>query len=343
MAEVENIVRFPDANVVEAEAAEWLVRLDSGTLSGEEMASYQEWLGRSPLHRDSFQRLAVLWQDLEAVKVYSEPLPGNAPTVTFRLSSWRWRQLVAAAAVLLVLLTGSVVYRNWPEPPAPVVAYETAVGGQQTVVLADGSTMLLNTASRVEVVYSRSERAVRLVRGEAFFDVAHDQSRPFTVISGGRQVRDLGTAFVVRQAGKSLEVTVTKGAVELAVAADTTQRLAMLSAGQSAAFDHTLAYVKRLSASELDRQLSWRGGVLVYSGEPLGDVVSDISRYTNVKISLSSPTLASLPVGGYFEIGKIRTIFEALESNFGIRAEWIDESHVRLIADHRMMAHRIVR
>lgn len=339
----ENIVRFPDAGAIEAEAAEWLVRLDGGSLSGEEYARYQEWLARSQVHRDIFQRLSAVWDNLDTVKVYAEPLPrlgdGQHGDGAGRLAKGHvpWRKIAAAAASISIVVAAGIAYWNWPEPAPTMVAYETPVGGQRTVALPDGSTVLLNTRSKVEVVYSRKSRDVRLVRGEAYFEVAHDRTRSFRVTDGNRLVRDLGTAFSVRKVGQALEVTVTKGTVELAVApaAEKAQRLAVLNAGQSAAFDRRLAYVKRLSAVELNRQLSWRDGVLVYAGEPLADVAADISRYTNVKIELANPDLATMPVGGYFEIGKLRAIFEALESNFGIDAEWIDETHVRLVAGHR--------
>jgi transmembrane sensor len=339
MAEMENIVRFPDAGAIEAEAAEWLVRLDSGSLVGEDYAAYREWLARSPAHRETLARLSAVWSGLDAVKAYAEPLPGVATIgakPVEKNSVWRWR---IAAVVALALVGGNVAYWNWPEPAPIVIAYETPVGAQRTVALADGTTVLLNTASRIEVAYSRKARDVRLVRGEGYFEVAHDSARLFTVSSGTHQVRDIGTAFAVRESGKALEVTVAKGSVELVVApaAENAERIAVLNAGQSAAFDRKLAYVRRLSAVELNRQLSWRDGVLVYAGEPLAKVVADFSRYTDVKIELADPRLATMPVGGYFEVGKLRAVLEALESNFGIHAEWIDQAHVRLSANRRVM------
>lgn len=339
MAEKENIVRFPDAGAIEVEAAEWLVRLDSGTLTGEDYAAYREWLARSPAHRDTFARLSAVWSSLDGAKAYADPLPGiSVGTEPVRKSRVRHWMIAAAAAVVLVLTGGGLAYWNWPEPAPVVIAYETPVGAQRTVTLADGTSVLLNTASRIEVAYSRKARDVRLVRGEAYFEVIHDSARLFTVTSGARQVRDLGTAFAVRERGKALEVTVAKGAVELVVApaADNAERVAVLNAGQSAAFDRNLAYMRRLSAVELNRQLSWRDGVLVYAGEPLAKVVADFSRYTNVKIELSDPHLAGMPVGGYFEIGKLSAVLEALKSNFGIHVEWIDQTHVRLSASRHV-------
>jgi transmembrane sensor len=340
MAEKENIVRFPDAGAIEAEAAEWLVRLDCGTLSGEDYAAYREWLARSPAHRDTFARLSVVWSSLDAAKAYADPLPGVAagsaePVKKHR--GWHWK-IATAVALVLVLAGGGLAYWNWPEPAPVVIAYETPVGAQRTVTLADGTSVLLNTASRIEVAYSRKARDVRLVRGEAYFEVVHDNARLFTVISGIRQVRDLGTAFAVRESGKALEVTVAKGAVELVVApaAENAERVGVLNAGQSAAFDRKLTYKRQLSAVELNRQISWRDGVLVYAGEPLAKVVADFSRYTNVKIELADPHLADLPVGGYFEVGKLPAVLEALESNFGVHVTWVDQAHVRLSAAHRV-------
>ncbi len=343
MAESENIVRFPDAGAIEAEAAEWLVRLDGGTLSDEDYAAHREWLARSPAHRDTFARLSAVWSSLDAAKAYADPMPGvavgNVELVQKR-HVWRWK-IAAAAAVVLVLAGGGLAYWNWPEPAPVVIAYETPVGAQRTVALADGTTVLLNTASRIEVAYSRKARDVRLVRGEAYFEVVHDNARLFTVSNGAHQVRDLGTAFAVRESGNALEVTVSKGAVELVIAPadENAERVAVLNAGQSAAFDRKLAYVRRLSAVELNRQLSWRDGVLVYAGEPLAKVVADFSRYTNVKIELADPQLADMSVGGYFEIGKLPAVLEALESNFGVHVEWIDQTHVRL-STARHVAHK---
>jgi len=180
---------------------------------------------------------------------------------------------------------------------------------------------------------------VRLLRGEAYFEIAHSDTRPFTVISGEQMVRDIGTAFDVRSEQGAMEVTVTKGAVEVMTSANARpsaqageQQLNVVTAGQEARFDRRIEYLKPVSYTDINRQLAWRQGVLVYVGQPLSQVVADVSRYTQIKIELGDPSLGKIPVGGYFEINKLGAIFVALEKNFGIRAEWSDASHVRLVA-----------
>jgi transmembrane sensor len=352
MSDAENIVQFPDPGMVDAEAADWVVRFDTGEVTAEDYARFQEWQSRSPLHREAAQRLAGVFSGLDALKACADPFPAAAAERWLRREPpWHaviempWRKIAYAAACLLAVAAGGLFYAHWQTPPPVVLTYETAVGGQKTVALPDGSTALLNTDSKLVAEFSGEERNIRIARGEVYFDVFHNDKRPFTVFSGGRRVRDIGTAFDVRLRRQALEVTVTKGAVELAVLAEAAQptkaqRLGVLTQGQNAVFDDKIEYLRPLSDTEINRQLAWRQGVLVYAGEPLARVVADVSRYTKVKIELGSPRLAELPVGGYFEIDKIGAMFEALENNFGIHAQWRDSLHVRLVADDAKLAPR---
>jgi transmembrane sensor len=85
-----------------------------------------------------------------------------------------------------------------------------------------------------------------------------------------------------------------------------------------------------MTDTELGRKLAWRQGQLIYAGQPLAEVLADIGRYSNIEIELANPELRDVPVGGAFNVNQTDAIFAALENNFGIHAEWIDASHVRL-------------
>jgi transmembrane sensor len=85
-----------------------------------------------------------------------------------------------------------------------------------------------------------------------------------------------------------------------------------------------------VSDAELSRKLAWRQGQLIYSGQPLAEVLADISRYSDIEIELADPALGNLPVGGAFSVNQTDAIFAALENNFGVHVEWIDARHVRL-------------
>jgi transmembrane sensor len=333
-----NVVPFPDAAAVEAEAAQWVVRLDAGA-TPDDYAKFQEWQNKSPQHREAVARLMRLWGDLDFAKELAEPI--EAVTAAARpslLRRWRWPFLAAASIALVVY--GLPLYRAMHEAPPVVTEYRTAVGAQKTVTLADGSSLQLNTDSAVRVEMSKSRRDIHLVRGEAYFEVVHDERRPFVVYAGKGLVRDIGTAFNVRLAGKSVDVTVVKGNVELASLsgqgeAAREQHLGNLAAGQNAVFSHKVERLSLVSDTLINRRLAWRQGVLVYSGEALAQVVADYSRYSDIKVEVGDANLADVQVGGYFEIGHNAAFFEALKDNFGIEARWQDDHHVVLVAGRR--------
>jgi transmembrane sensor len=224
-----------------------------------------------------------------------------------------------------------------PDRPPSRQSYATAIGGQKKFALADGSVVTLNTNSQIDVEFRGDCRDVHLVRGEAYFDVVHDDKRPFIVHANQYVVRDIGTAFAVHLTDKGLmDVRVTKGRVEIAARASEGQAsrrpksLGILSAGQDVLFGQKIERAEVVSEAELSRKLAWRQGQLIYSGQPLAEVLDDISRYSDIQIELADPALRDLPVGGAFSVNQTDAIFAALENNFGVHAEWLDARHVRL-------------
>ena len=195
--------------------------------------------------------------------------------------------------------------------------------------------MILNTDSRLDVDFSAGHRDVHLRRGEAYFEVIHNKARPFTVYADNYAVRDIGTAFDVHLSRKGLvEVGVTKGRVEVAPTNGVhvfaaAKSLGVIAAGHNIVLGEKVEQVRAVPSVDLGRKLAWRQGELIYTGQPLKDVLADISRYSNIKIELADPALEDLPVGGAFKTDQIVAIFAALENNFGIHAEWIDPQHVR--------------
>lgn len=349
MTDKGKILVFPDTAAVEAEAAAWVARFDGGDVSAKDQAAFQEWLNRSALHREIIAEYGNLWSEFDALK----PLADGSETMRSasaqssrdgmlkRTGSW----LAACAAVVLVILGGAASFhpqlRKLAEiairPPAGL-SYETAVGGKKQIALADGSTVILNTNSRLDVDFSGDRRDVHLVRGEAFFDVVHDKSRPFTVYANNYVVHDIGTAFDVHLSKTGLvEVVVTKGSVEVAptIAAPVAggaKKPSVLVAGQNVVLDQKAESTEIVSSNDLGRKLAWRQGQLIYTGQPLKDVLADIGRYSDIKIELADPALENLPVGGAFRTDQIEAIFAALEDNFGVQAVWIDARHVRFVS-----------
>ena len=212
------------------------------------------------------------------------------------------------------------------------------MGGQKKIILADGTSVILNTNSRLDVNLAGKCRDVYLTRGEAYFEVVHDKTRPFTVHANNYVVRDIGTAFDVHLSKAGLvEVGVTKGSVEVKPAngarvIDAANSLGVVTAGHDIVLGKKVERAEVVPSADMGRKLAWRQGQLIYTGQPLGEVLADISRYSDIKIELADPALANLPVGGAFRTDQIEAIFAALENNFGVHAEWIDPQHVRFTA-----------
>lgn len=331
-----NIVALESAEEIEAQAASWLTTLGRDEVTDTDRKKFQTWLAQSERHRRAFNNLSAMWDDLAILKDLNdiaEATPSNNG-IPFGLHR---RTFMAAAASLGVMTIGGAFFTYMRRTSVQSGAYATAIGEQKMINLADGSTVQLNTDSRVEVALTKTHRVIQLTKGEAHFVVAKHKHRPFLVQAAGGVVTAVGTAFTVRvRANKALEVTVEEGRVTLGAAAEEAiaspmrTELAELTAGQNAIFTEKIDQLAQMAASEINRKLSWRQGLLAYSGEPLSEVIDDISRYTELHIEISDPALRSLPVGGYFSVGEVDALFDSLEVTFGLKIERMDEGYVRL-------------
>ena len=350
MTDKGRILAFPDTAAIEAEAAAWVARFDAGDVSARDQAAFQEWLNRSALHRDAIAEYGNLWSEFDALRQLADSGETAQQAVVRDIRPVllkRARPLLAAcAAVTVIAVMGGALFIH-PKPQTVAAAgsaaklvaanlsYETAVGGQKKITLADGSSVILNTNSRLDINFSAKCRDVHLVRGEAYFEVVHDKARPFTVHADNYVVRDIGTAFDVHLSKAGLvEVGVTKGSVEVkpahgAQVPASGKGLGVLVAGDDVVLGEKVERPETVSSADMGRKLAWRQGQLIYTGQPLKEVLADVSRYSDIKIELADPALEDLHVLGAFRTDQIEAIFAALENNFGVHAEWIDPQHVR--------------
>lgn len=347
-----NVRLFANRDAIEAEAREWLIRLDGDIpLNDEEITALREWAGRSPAHRQELKRISRFWDNANiltelAIPLHSDAVQGNR---TDTGSSLFARHRLAAAAVFL--LSVGVAVTSWMAFPGPDTTsngiYGTAIGQLRTVALPDGSAIQLNTDSQVQVDYGPSTRKIRLLRGESLFEVTSDPDKPFEVYAGGNLIRAIGTAFSVQLTGSVVKVTVVEGKVELVKfkneptgfdndsvpdARSMSERLSILEQGQSAILGNTINQLQTLAQQELYEQLSWRHGFLSFSGEPLKEVVREISRYTPITIEIADPALETLQVGGRFRVDDLEAILEILETSFGIQISRIGDQRILLRA-----------
>jgi transmembrane sensor len=346
------ILAFPDLAALDAEAAAWVARFDAGDVSAKDQAAFQAWLNRSALHRQAVAEYGNFWSEFDQLRHLTDSIGAEREfgaqarrSVLFS-GAKVWLAASAAAIAVMVPISGGLrqqvpvrppVQKSQVARPSGPQSYATAVGAQKKFTLADGSVVTLNTNSRIDVELLGDRRDVHLVRGEAFFEVVHDKKRPFTVYANRYVVRDIGTAFAVHLLEKCLvDVRVTKGSVEIAAptrgAPGKAKSLGVVVAGDDVVFGQKIERAEVMSNAELSGKLAWRQGQLIYSGQPLSEVLADISRYSDIEIELADSALRDLPVGGSFSVNRTDAILAALENNFGVHAEWIDARHVRLTA-----------
>ena len=340
-----------DRKAIEAEASAWIVQLDGGHPSAEDLSALEEWMARSPVHRQELLRLSSLWDDMNVLK--SMAAPALVPVRRSRLCAFQDflqpRQQAFAAALALLAVVAAIGWHRAPDSAAPLHAhyleYATDVGSHRVVALEDGSRLSLDTDSRVEVDFTARSRRVRLIQGQALFEVSKNPNKPFLVYAGSGLVRAVGTAFSVHiKDADDIDVVVSEGIVDLSTteaghlrnmgAVDPpASMLARIRAGQRARFGHTVDSVQSLPPQEIDRQLAWRDGMLRFDGQPLSEVVAEINRYTHQRIVIRDPAIGDLRVGGVFKSNETEGIYEALENGFGLRIEHVGTDLVYLSKD----------
>lgn len=343
-----NIDSFENSRISD-EAASWIAQLDSRPLSAEDKLSLAEWMARSPRHALEIKRLARLWGNVDLLVDTAVSTHSEKPERLIRLlPTWFSLQPVRVTAFLMVpILLAALMF--FPENPdntdlSQVKVYSVERGEQKDYLLEDGSSIHLNTNSIVEVSYHSSYRRVHLLQGEALFDVAKDASRPFQVYAGATVVEAVGTAFLVRLYDQDIDVTVTEGRVRLNSAtpdsfvpgadSQTEKRLpgTLLEEGYKAHVRNELEDVHPVNEREIENSMAWRQGLLVFDGESLEHVVSEVGRYMPQKIIISDPDLRALQIGGVFKIGEIDTLLTTLEASLGLEVNRVRSDLIYLNA-----------
>jgi transmembrane sensor len=320
-------------------AATWFARQRSGAWSDAQAAQFAVWLKAEPAHSKAWMEYERLWGRFEAVR--NDPrvlaIRENARRRARRRELLRggWGMGGAIAATLLAATFASWVFKGplllqhrqatptqgqvekAPESSLLRIV-DTGIGERSLLVLPDGSRVTLNTASTVRTDYSGRERRVTLVRGQAFFDVAKDPSRPFVVVAGLREVIAVGTAFDVRLTGQQVKVTLVEGKVrvvavprDIAASAGAVSPINLEAGSMLTARNDGVDHVDHLDTA---RATSWRTGKLVFDGERLADVVGEMNRYSREQLVIGDQALEDRKVSGVFDSTGGRAVARALEA-----------------------------
>lgn len=309
------------AREVKAAAAQWFVRRNFWDWSAEDESQFAEWLAASLAHRAAYVRIEALWKRSERLSVLKSALHRSAPQEPpreVREKSRFWVMGVAAAGIAVAVL-GLAVYWTPSEPATQT--YATMVGGRETLALSDGSRIELNTDTQLRTQITARERKVWLDRGEAYFQVKHDESHPFVVIAGNHRVIDLGTKFVVRREQAKIEVALVEGRARV----DALDKKSNAPSVEMVPGDVVIATASRIETRKkpvaaLSTGLAWRKGLLVFKRSTLSEAAAEFNRYNREKL-IVDPGVAELKIGGTFQSGNIADFAEVAREVLGVRVE----------------------
>jgi transmembrane sensor len=306
---------------IDAEATRLFLAARASEADADWDAAYR-WIEQDPAHGYAFAKVEAGWalaarlRDAPPEQSVLATPPAPVSIATARqdvVPPVSRRRAMGGIAAALIATIGALAWRRGDRDGH----YTTGIGERRAVTLADGSLMRLNTDTAVIVDLAPERRSIRLLRGEASFDVAHDTSRPFVVAADEARVRAVGTAFTVRLRPDLTEVTVSEGVVGVRDGGRTERPVA---AGNAAAMRHGTIAVTPLAHGDIQRRLAWQDGRLSFDGDTLEQAVDEFNRYRTVPIVIGDPALAGIRIGGTFRSDRSGDFARALEQSFGIHA-----------------------
>ena len=296
------------AKSIDRDAAEWAARLDAGTLTPDEENTLHHWLAGDTRRLGALARAQALMVNPEIAQALAPPRPRIAALLNRR-------GFLAGAAASLA----GAVYLVSRAEHGTVTAYQSELGEVRVIPLEDGSRLTLNTDSAVAVEYRPHSRLVRLLRGEAYFEVAKNPDRPFIVSGPSIQARAVGTAYSVRlDADQRMQVRVSSGRVAVepplsklaeslrlspiadnGAYLDANQQADIRVVGDGPWKGQVQVSIKDITPDQVERDLMWRDGLLSFEGETLGDAIGEFSRYSRQQVVLQG-SVARERISGLF-------------------------------------------
>jgi len=323
---------------IAAEAAVWIANLHGPGRDRAMEDAFRAWQRRSPAHCEAIEKTTDVWEDIarsQAARAYMLAKGRRPVEAAERVRSWNWRW-AAVAGLTAMMAGGAQLFQHWRMQGV----YITAVGEQRSVLLDDGTRMLLNTDTHLRVDYDAKQRTVEIRGGEALFEVAKDKVRPFVVRVAGSEVVAVGTAFSVRliedpKRDEALTVTLIEGQVNVRPTLGGESTLAptetvALKPGDRLTLDHEArskapAVASKLDRPNLERAMAWKRNEIAFESTPLAVAIGEINRYSRTQIALSSDVQQEkLALSGIYRTGDSASFAHAVAALYGLRVREID-------------------
>lgn len=278
------------------ETASWFLRMHQSNNNDAEQKAFEAWLAQSSLHRAEYQLYAQLWDNLDYLE--------QKPRKNFR---------ARAASLLLLALIFSAMH--WLSRTEDVII--TAIGERERIVLADGTTIDINTGTKLRLAAYGLTRKVTIEHGEALFKIGTERFRAFEVYAGGGIIRDIGTVFNVDRDNDKTTVAVLEGAVEIALDGQNEQ-VKTIHNGQQ--LSYTQRELSDISRADAETVTAWRNNRLIFRDTLLSEVIRQINRYHVHPITLGETRLNTLKVSGEFNSADRAGLIQSLKTLFPLQS-----------------------
>lgn len=334
-----------------SEAANWAIRVDAG-LDGPGQDAFLDWLTADPRHSAEYEKQRAKWARLDILADWRPEHAGRpnrdllAPRSAPLFEWLRARRrvfagvtlgaLAAAAACVAFVVSGTMPFADdsgASDAGGALAIADNPISTIEQSKLDDGTIVELNRGAAITVMYSATERCVRLESGEVNFHVAKDPSRPFVVNINGVNVRALGTSFNVRRGDEAVEVLVTSGVVQVnaddakpaaAVKSQTASRDTLVGAGQMAVVSLEASAssmtVQTIATDKIENIIAWHPRQLDISEQTLASAVEEFNRRNApIHIAIESADLANTLVSATLRSDQVENFVQMLETGFGVR------------------------
>ncbi|WP_420145738.1 FecR family protein [Sphingobium sp.] len=307
----------PAPSSPQAGAAYWRAAMESDMMNADRHRMFEDWLDAAPENRAAWQKSSAIWalfdeaddphlRAMHAAALSARPARRLRPVA--RIAAAVAGLCAIAATVLAIGMKNDVrsaaVATTDQTQTFDHKRYATQRGERLNATLPDGSTLTLDTDTVVDVAFSRTTRSVRLVKGQALFEVAKRPDWPFVVGAGDHAVKALGTVFDISYQPSGLKIMLVEGRVAIDTGKSARGRRpepVLLDAGQSlTSAAHMRPVVARF---DVDNALLWQKGLIAFEDVALGDAIGQINRYSQKQLSVRDPGVAALHISGIFRTG----------------------------------------
>ena len=343
-----------------SEVDQWILRLDAGPLSPEEARAFNAWLLENPEHEKAFEAGKEAYLRMDYAR--NDPRLEEWVRPSFRervfevvddLRRGDWRlpgpriavPALGATALAAAMVAVFLVLPGTDSPVAPgapaaetIVAIEpdfvTETAEIREEILPDGSIVTLGAKSAIDVQFTEGVRRVVLTAGEAFFDVEKNPDRPFIVVADGTLVRVLGTKFDVSLGTDLVDVAVSEGRVEVIRPEGDMETITdrdvkhVLTAGQRVTAVKT-GRVRPVETVDVEKVAAWRRGELIWLNTPVKDIIADLNRYSETRITLGNDAYGDIEYTFAFQAEETANAVDIIADSLG--AEVIQHANGDLI------------